>query len=190
MVEERVQVVRSALAVVLLQHLQDAPSLLEQGVRPPEARGVLPEYIPHAPEGIHYQGEKSVAFGFHPAVLYYNGIHTLDGYLSWFSQSYKEEFRRLIAPALERNEEKRDYYDGWGGRAYIYPVAGTYEPVRVMPYEEEDIYFDPDVFAEMSGKYVFSRVKISNAEEMNLELQGVYQNEKTPYVIYVYCLGE
>ena len=141
-------------------------------------------------ESIHYQGEKSVAFGFHPAVLYYNGIHTLDGYLSWFSQGYKEEFRRLIAPALERNEEKRDYYDGWGGRAYIYPVAGTYEPVRVMPYEEEDIYFDSDVFAEMSGKYVFSRVKISNAEEMNLELQGVYQNEKTPYVIYVYCLGE
>lgn len=141
-------------------------------------------------ESIHYQGEESVAFGFHPAVLYYNGFHTLDGYLSWFSQSYKEEFRELIAPALERNEEKRAYYDGWGGRAYVYPVIGTYEPVRVMPYEAEDIYFDPDVFAEMGGKYVFSRVKISNAEEMDLELQGIYQNEKSPYVIHVYCLGE
>lgn len=139
-------------------------------------------------ENIHYQGEKSVAFGFHPAVLYYNGIHTLDGYLSWYSQSYKDEFRQLIAPALEKNEEKKEYFDGWGGRAYIYPVSGTYDPVRIMPYEEEAIYFDLNIFKEMEGEYIFSRVKISNAGEMGVKLRGVYQDEKSPYTIYVYCM--
>lgn len=139
-------------------------------------------------ENINYQEEESVAFGFHPAVLYYNGIHTLDGYLSWYSQSYKDEFSQLIAPALEKNGEKKEYFNEWGGRAYIYPVTGTYDPVRIMPHEEEPIYFDLNIFKEMGGKYVFSRVKISNAGEMCLELRGVYQDQKSPYTIYVYCL--
>ncbi len=36
-------------------------------------------------EDIGYQGEWSVAYGFHPAILEYNGIATLDGYLGFYS---------------------------------------------------------------------------------------------------------
>ena len=143
------------------------------------------EYIK---EDIGYQDEKSVAFGFHPSVLYYNGIYTLDGYLSWYSQRYKDSFRELIEPALIRNEEKAEYYDGWGGRAYIYPVIGTYDPIRIMPEGMDKIYFDPDIFEEMGGKYVFSRVKLLNAEKMNLLQAGIYTTESSPYTIYLYSV--
>ena len=58
-------------------------------------------------EDIGYEGEWSAAYGLHPAVLEYNGIATLDGYLGFYPQSYKEDFRRIIAPALERVEASR-----------------------------------------------------------------------------------
>lgn len=44
-------------------------------------------------EDIGYNGEWAVAYGLHPAVLEYNGIATLDGYLGFYSQQYKEDFR-------------------------------------------------------------------------------------------------
>lgn len=141
-------------------------------------------------EDINYNGEKSVAFEFHPAVLYYNGIHTLDGYLSWYSQEYKESFRKIIAPALDYNEQKRKYYDGWGGRAYVYPIDGTYDPVRTLPKEKGEIYFDPISFKQMEGTYVFSRVNIVNAEEMGLVLLNTYTNQSSPYTIYLYKIKE
>ncbi|GFI57173.1 hypothetical protein IMSAG025_00604 [Muribaculaceae bacterium] len=56
-------------------------------------------------------------------MLEYNGIATLDGYLGFYPQQYKEDFRQIIAPAIERMEPSRIYYDDWGARAYLY--SGT-----------------------------------------------------------------
>ena len=81
-------------------------------------------------EEIEYDGEWSVAYGMHPAVLQYNGIATLDGYLGFYEQEYKEAFRKVIAPALESNEWSRAYFDDWGARAYVFSASGenTYVP--------------------------------------------------------------
>lgn len=49
-------------------------------------------------ESIGYNGEWSIAYGMHPGILEQNGIATLDGYLSYYSLDYKEQFRALIAP--------------------------------------------------------------------------------------------
>lgn len=51
-------------------------------------------------EDIDYNGEYAAAYGFHPAVLTYNGISTLDGYLGMYSLEYKEYFRKIIALSL------------------------------------------------------------------------------------------
>ena len=69
---------------------------------------------------INYKGEYAVAYGFHPAVLSYSGISTLDGCLSYYYQSYKNSFRKIIAPTLDESEIARKYYDEWGARAYIF----------------------------------------------------------------------
>ena len=69
------------------------------------------------------EGEWSVAYGMHPAILEYNGISTLDGYLGFYPQSYKEEFRKVIAPALSQNPDSAAYFDDWGARCYLY--SGT-----------------------------------------------------------------
>ncbi len=148
------------------------------------------ELMEEIKEDIGYQGEKSVAYGLNPAVLEYSNIFTLDGCISYYEQSYKEEFRKLIAPALEMNEANRVYFDDWGARAYIY--SGSEEDIYSENYdyavEDKKLYMDMTQFRKMGGKYIFSRIDISNTEEKGLTHIGTYINEKSPYTIYVYCV--
>ena len=134
---------------------------------------------------IDYHGEYAVAYGFHPAVLEYNGIATLDGYLSYYSYRYKVQFRKLIAPALAVDEVHRKYFDNWGGRAYMFSPDVSYEPTRKQQ-DPAPLLMDPDVFHEMKGKYVFSLVDITNAEELGLYLVGEYTDKCSPYRLRVY----
>lgn len=139
-------------------------------------------------EDIGYDGEWSVAYGLHPAILEYNGIATLDGYLGFYSQQYKEDFRKVIAPALGRMESTRIYYDDWGARAYLYSgtdlsIVNASKTVYATDY---DIYIDTQALRELDGEYIFSRLALTNAAEKNLKLLGEYTSEDGSYTIYVY----
>lgn len=137
---------------------------------------------------IDYQGEWAAAYGFHPAVLEYNGIATLDGYLGFYPQQYKEAFRKVIAPALERVEATRIYYDDWGARAYLY--SGTdlsiVSATKTVYATDDRIYIDGEAFQNLGGKYLFSRIKLSNAAEAGLSLVGEYTATDGSMSVYVY----
>lgn len=141
-------------------------------------------------EDLNYNGEYSAAYGFHPAVLTYNGISTLDGYLGMYAQEYKEAFREIIAPALEKSSYYKNYYDTWGARAYIFPGfdSSSYLPSRSLTLPDDRLYIDTEAFKGLNGVYLFSRFEISNADELSLELMGgsPYVQEDSPYHIYVY----
>ncbi|MBR4671424.1 MAG: hypothetical protein IKO84_12585 [Butyrivibrio sp.] len=135
------------------------------------------------------EGEWSVAYGMHPAILEYNGISTLDGYLGFYSQSYKERFRKVIEPALSRKEATRAYFDDWGARCYLY--SGTDDSIvmatrSMFGVTDTDLYADTTALKDMGCKYIFSRIDISNTEELGLELVGKYSGEESAYTIYVY----
>ncbi|MBE5844851.1 MAG: hypothetical protein E7302_11905 [Butyrivibrio sp.] len=137
------------------------------------------------------EDEWAVAYGIHPAVLEYNGISTLDGYLGFYSQEYKDAFRKVIAPALERKENTKAFFDDWGARCYLY--SGTDDSIVMatrsyIGVTDTDIYIDSDALKDLSCKYIFSRIEISNADEKNLKLKATYSDESTPYVIYLYEL--
>lgn len=139
-------------------------------------------------EEIGYEGEWSAAYGFHPAVLEYNGIATLDGYLGFYSQQYKDDFRKIIAPALERVEATRIYYDDWGARAYLY--SGTdlsvVSPTKTIYATDYDIYIDAEAFNGLGGEYIFSRLELTNARETGLELLDHYTARDGSMTVYVY----
>lgn len=139
-------------------------------------------------EDIDYNDEKAVAYGMHPAVLEYSGIFTLDGCLSYYPQQYKEEFRNIIAPSLERVESFREYYDDWGARAYLFAGVdeNVYEPIRNLIISDKNLYIDSNAFREMDGKYIFSRLELTNADELELSLRGIYTHKDSPYTIYLY----
>ncbi len=135
-----------------------------------------------------YEGEWAAAYGFYPATLEYNGIATLDGYLGFYSQEYKEAFRKVIAPALDRVEESRDYFDTWGARAYLY--SGTELSIvngsRTYHVEDTNICIDAQAFKALGGKYLFSRIELSNAKEAGFIHEGTFTHEKSPYTLYLY----
>ena len=137
------------------------------------------------------EGEWGVAYGMHPAILEYNGIATLDGYLGFYPQSYKEEFRKAIAPALSKNPSSKAYFDDWGARCYLY--SGT-DATIVMATKsmygvtDNNIYIDAGELKNLGCKYVFSRIDIANASEEGLVLIGEYNGHESPYNIYVYVL--
>lgn len=145
-----------------------------------------------AKKDIGYQGEWSAAYGFHPAVLEYNGIATLDGYLGFYPQQYKEDFRKIIAPALERVEATRIYYDDWGARAYLY--SGTdlsiVSATRTVYATDQNLYIDPEAFRALGGKYIFSRIPLANAPEVDLELIGEYRAADLSVTLWIYQVKE
>lgn len=146
------------------------------------------ELMEEIKEDIAYDGEKCVAYGLNPAVLEYSNIWTLDGCISYYTQEYKEQFRKLIAPALEKNESSRVYFDDWGARAYIYSASS--EDVYSMLYhyeiEDKNLYMDVKQFKKMGGTYIFSRIDLANAKELGLTLKGIYEHENSPFVVYLY----
>ena len=139
-------------------------------------------------DAVGYTGEWSAAYGFHPAVLEYNGIATLDGYLGFYSQQYKEDFRRIIAPALDRMEATRIYYDDWGARAYLY--SGTdlsiLSATKTVYATDYDIYIDAEAFRALDGEYIFSRLALTNAGDVGLQLIGSYTAQDGSCTVYVY----
>lgn len=139
---------------------------------------------------IAYDNEKSVAYGFDPGVLSYNGIYTLDGVLSYYPLSYKEEFRKIIAPAIDRpgNEAAKAYYDDWGARAYLVSGSGESVSQALRSYEVTDrsLYIDTEAFRALGGRYIFSRIELDNAQELGIFKVGTYFQEGLPYTIYLY----
>lgn len=143
-------------------------------------------------EDIGYkEGEWAVAYGMHPAILEYNDIYTLDGYLGFYPQSYKEEFRKVIAPALDRKENSRIYFDEWGARCYLY--SGTDDTIvmatkSMTGVTDTDIYIDGEALSDLGCRYLFSRIDISNYSNAGLSLIGSYSGQGSPYTIWVYAV--
>lgn len=138
-----------------------------------------------------YNGEWSAAYGMHPAVLNYNGIATVDGYLGMYPQTYKEKWGKVIEPALNLAPTKKEYYDGWGARVSLY--SGTdennYAPLRVMELSDNRLLVNMDELKSLDCKYIFSRIEFSNAEEAGVSLLKAYSGENSPYTIYVYAVN-
>lgn len=135
-----------------------------------------------------YAGEWSAAYGIHPAILNYNGISSVDGYLGMYPQEYKEKWHDVIEPALEGSPSLADYFEGWGARVTLYSGSdeNTYAPLRVMELQDNRLMADMAELKSLDCKYIFSRIEFSNAKECNLELVDTGSGCGSPYTIYVY----
>lgn len=134
---------------------------------------------------INYQDEKVAAFGYHPSVLIYNGFTTLDGYNSVHPMEYQIQFRKIIEPALEKYPNFAEYYDGWGGRMYLFGDL-PYTPTRDKNVAPVPLYINTAAFKDLGGKYILSRAPILNAEELKLDFVKDYDREDSIYHIYLY----
>ena len=150
------------------------------------------ELFEHVREDMGYDARDfAAAYGFYPAVLQYNGISTIDGYLGYYPLAYKELFRKVIAPALDRMEVHRDYFDRFGARCMLY--SGTDETMGMQFRSMQgmtgtDICVDTKALRDLGCRYIFSRVKLTNADETGLSLTHSYEGDDQPFPVYVYVV--
>ena len=148
-----------------------------------------------------YQGEWSAAYGMHPAILNYNGIASLDGYLGFYPQTYKEQWERVEAPAFAGSPWIKSYFEGWGARVCLYSGSdeNTYDALRYPELADLRLMADISELEKLDCRYIFSRITISNAEELGLRVVGIWSGtdpesgavyDDSPYIITVYELPE
>jgi hypothetical protein len=128
-----------------------------------------------------------VSIGIHPSIAQYNGFYTLDGYVVSYPLSYKKQFRKIIAPELKKDASNRHYFDHWGSRCYIFlHELGRYYLYAHGKKTVKHLNLNTKTLKRMGGEYIFSAVKIGNEKENNLDLLRSFENQASPWKIYLY----
>lgn len=129
-----------------------------------------------------------VSIGMHPTIAQYNGFYTLDTYNNTFPLEYKKEFRKIIAPELDKSSNLETYYDTWGSRLYMYvsELGKHYMFSKHSKRSIEELNINTDALEDLGGEYVFSALPIENAEETGLTFERSFEMNGSPWKIYLY----
>jgi len=139
------------------------------------------------------QSYRVVSFGMHPSISLYNGFYLADGYYTDYPLEYKHRFRRVIAAELEKSSDLKDYFDGWGGRCYLFSAELGHKFVLTkeeMPRKVQSLAIDTAALRSLDVQYIFSAVEIANSSSLGLRLERVCERDDSPWKIYLYHLTE
>jgi len=129
-----------------------------------------------------------VSIGLFPGIAQYNGFYTLDFYLSNYPLEYKHKFRRIIEKELDKNDKLRIYFDNWGCRCYIFvdELGQNYLITKDEEIKVKNLELNSDALKRMGGNYVISAVEITNSDDNNLKLLKIFENDRSPWKIWLY----
>ncbi|MBI1227360.1 MAG: hypothetical protein GC192_19160 [Bacteroidetes bacterium] len=121
-----------------------------------------------------------VSLGMHPSVAQFNGFYTLDLHASMYDLRYKHQFRKIMAGELAKSEIVHKEFDQFGNRCYLFSaeLGKDYDAFLCGKNEARSICqldLNSGALCEMGGCYLFSAVKIENAEATGLRLANVFE---------------
>ncbi|GGJ87385.1 putative membrane protein YkoS [Lentibacillus kapialis] len=133
-----------------------------------------------------------VSIAMHPTIAQFNGFYTLDTYNNSFPLTYKQRFRKIIAPELDKNTALKNYFDTWGGRLYMYvaELGENYIFRKDSDNVIDNLEINTDVLREMGGDYVLSALPIENHQENQLAFEQSFENDESIYKIYLYRIQD
>lgn len=132
-----------------------------------------------------------VSIGMHPAVSQYNGFYTLDSYQANYPLDYKHSFRKIMEKELAKSEKNQVYFDSWGSRCYLFVSElenNGYMNTREKSKAIQNLEINSEALYDMGGRYIFSAVEILNYKDNNLELVDVFENDSSPWKIWLYSV--
>lgn len=158
-----------------------------QGFYSPDLFSHIQDYIGRDPSDY-----RVASIGMHPAIAQYNGFYTLDMYVNLYPLAYKHQFRKIIAPELAKNDNLASYFDTWGSRSYLFvdELGKHYMFKKHKDKIIDNLDINTKIFKEMGGDYILSAVKITNAKENQLALMHIFENNVSPWRIYLYKAGD
>lgn len=145
----------------------------------------LKRYIGKPPDSY-----RVASLGIDPAVALYNGLYTVDGYCANYPIDYKRKFREVIAGELARDAKLRDYFDGWGSRAYLYSSALSACSAECTkgrkPTHVHGLQFDMTALAHLGARYLLSAVTIDDATRMGLRFMKRFESPGSAWHMSLY----
>jgi len=128
------------------------------------------------------------SLGIYPAVSLYNGFYTIDGYRFNYPLEYKHKFRKIISSELEKDESLKEYFDDWGSRCYIFSseLGKNYLYTKDKSKKINNLDINSKQMGKMGAEFLFSAVEIVNYEENNLVYAKSFENDSSPWKIYLY----
>ncbi len=137
--------------------------------------------------GLDQSSYRVASLGFHPAISQYNGFYTIDGYFHNYPLEYKNKFREIIAPELQKSAMWQTFFDNWGNKAYIFSheiVTDDYDKLD-KNLVLSDFEMNTTAFINLGGRYLFSAGEINPIPD-NFIYLNTYSSEKSPWTVWLY----
>ncbi|MDE6221174.1 MAG: hypothetical protein K2G51_12260, partial [Lachnospiraceae bacterium] len=136
---------------------------------------------------------RTLSFGICPAAPLYNGFYCLDGYSNNYDLSYLYQFRKIIEGELRKDASLKQYYDAWGCRCYVLSAElgiNNYLIAKGSNTAIHELSINVVCAKEMGAKYLFSALRIPNAQELGIKLmrEEPFETADSYYSIYLYEL--
>lgn len=117
-------------------------------------------------------GNRVACLGIPPAVAQYNGLWTIDGYVSNYPLVYKHRFRNVIAHEIEKSVPISGFFDGWGSQCImLYDQQIGYfntHVTRGLAPATRDLKFDEKALKSLGCRYVLSAENLQFPEKSGL----------------------
>lgn len=141
----------------------------------------------------HYIGKNQedyrvVSTAMHPTIAQYNGFFTLDTYNNTIPLDYKHDFRKIIAPELNKNKQLETYFDTWGSRLYMYidELGKDYVFTKNSEKKIKNLNIDTNALKDLGGEYVISGLPIENHKQTGLNFEKSFEHPDTNWKVYLY----
>lgn len=133
-----------------------------------------------------------VSIALHPTIAQYNGFYTLDTYNNTIPLAYKHDFRKIIAPELEKNHTLEKYFDTWGSRLYVFSdeIGKKYVFKKDSDMRINELDLNIEQLKKLGGKYIFSGIPIENHTELGLEFEKSFSTKDSYWKIHLYRVNE
>lgn len=151
----------------------------------PELFREIRDYI-----GLPQEEYRVASLALYPSVPLYNGFYCIDGYSNNYDVEYKHQFRTIISRELEKSESLRAYFDGWGNRCYLFSseMGQSYFVTKDAPKTLTDLELSAEGLKQLGCSYILSGAEIANPAASGLAFVKTFENEKSPYRIWLYML--
>ena len=136
-------------------------------------------------------GVKSCAVGFHPNILMFNGIPSVDFYHNVYPLDYKHRFRFVIEKELIKDTDLLNYFDNWGNRCYVFSseLGKSYLYGKKSGRSIKNLEINTTVLQDLGCSYILSAVPIDNYKDINLTFVNSYTTPQSYWKIWVYKIG-
>ncbi|MFH0710519.1 MAG: DUF6044 family protein [Pseudomonadota bacterium] len=123
--------------------------------------------------------------GFEPSIAVYNGLYTIDGYITSYPLEYKHQFYKIIEKTLATDKGNRDLFLGWGSKCYLFDGGESSLYFRSKE-KVKKLNLNMEAYYAMGGRYLISAHKIEESQLKNLVFIQEFRDKNTFWTMYLY----